>query len=596
MPAMPRSSVNWTRRYTAVRLGFPAWTEAFPGRVAFVSTESGIWQVWTAEATGERRVRLSDETVGVEAVLVAPDGRIVWWRDATGDERGTWVGVDPEGGTPAALVEGIPAGWSTGISFSGDLVAIGVATGEEYRVYLATGDGPPRILTRSQQPLGVGRLDVPGSGGLSADGRLLCVRESEHGDIVHQALRVVSTDDGATAGELEDAGSHLDPVGWSPVPGDRRLAFTSELADFERPAIWDLATGIRRDLEVDLAGAVIPLGWWPDGSAILARQEHEGRDRLVRVNAETGATEIVADTGGEIIEAAVRPDGEIWLATSDTERPQHTVTSGGRVVLAPPGEPAPTGRPYAPFWFDNPHGQAIQAFVVTPVGTGPFPTVISVHGGPEWHERNRYDPEAQSLVDAGYAVALVNYRGSTGYGVAFRRALYGDPWLPETEDVIACLDALIAAGITDPDRAAFSGWSWGGCLACLTEGLHPDRWKAVVAGIPSGDFVAAHHASMPEIKAYDLALYGGTPEEKPELWAERNPMTFAARAKAPVLVIAGESDPRCPLEGILPWVEAVRAAGADAQLIRYAAGHHANATDQQVAHMAGILDFLARHL
>lgn len=172
-----------------------------------------------------------------------------------------------------------------------------------------------------------------------------------------------------------------------------------------------------------------------------------------------------------------------------------------------------------------------------------------VHGGPEWHDRDAFDPETQAFVDAGFAVALVNYRGSMGYGVTFRNALIGNLWFPETEDVIAGLDALIVEGITDPDRVGFSGWSWGGCLACLNEGLHPDRWKAVFAGIPAGDMVAAHFASMPEIQAYDVALYGGTPEEEPELYAERNPMTYVDDAIAPVLVTAGERDPRLPDRG-----------------------------------------------
>ena len=78
-------------------------------------------------------------------------------------------------------------------------------------------------------------------------------------------------------------------------------------------------------------------------------------------------------------------------------------------------------------------------------------------GGPGWHERDAFDAETQAFVDAGYAVALVNYRGSTGYGIAFRRALIGDPWFPETEDVIAGLDALIVAGVADPERSLSQG-------------------------------------------------------------------------------------------------------------------------------------------
>src|SRR4029077_7751943 len=90
-------------------------------------------------------------------------------------------------------------------------------------------------------------------------------------------------------------------------------------------------------------------------------------------------------------------------------------------ILAPTGERPPPGRPYRSFWFEDPAGQRIQAFVATPRGDGPHPTVMSVHGGPEWHERDAFDAETQAYVDAGYAVALVNYRGSTGHGGAVRR-------------------------------------------------------------------------------------------------------------------------------------------------------------------------------
>jgi dipeptidyl aminopeptidase/acylaminoacyl peptidase len=260
-----------------------------------------------------------------------------------------------------------------------------------------------------------------------------------------------------------------------------------------------------------------------------------------------------------------------------------------------PDEPPPAGAPMEPFWFENPHGEPIQAFVVVPDGDGPFPTVMSVHGGPEWHEGDRFDPETLAFVDAGYTVAMVNYRGSTGYGIAFRQALIGNPCLPESEDVNACLDRLIADGITDPDRVYWSGWSWGGCLGCLNAGLHPERWRAMFAGIPAGDFVAAHWASAPALRAWDDAVYGGSPDEVPEMYRERDPMTYADRVRAPVLIIAGESDSRCPVEGITPWVDAVRANGVDVRTHWYPTGHHANATSDQVRHMRMILDFFAEH-
>jgi dipeptidyl aminopeptidase/acylaminoacyl peptidase len=314
------------------------------------------------------------------------------------------------------------------------------------------------------------------------------------------------------------------------------------------------------------------------------------------VDVATGQGSLVADPGGEIEQAAVRPDGAVWLTVSDNTHPMRPVTDEGVAVIEIPGETPPPGRPFRSFWFSNAVGNRIQALVVTPEGDGPFPIVMHVHGGPEWHHRNRWEPEIQAMVDAGFAVALVNYRGSTGYGIAFREVLIGDPWFPESQDVVTGLDALVAEGIADGDHAFFAGWSWGGCLACLNEGLYPDRWRAVFAGIPAGDFVAAHWASMPFIRAYDIALYGGTPDEVPALYAERNPMTYVDRAKAPVLVIAGEHDPRCPIEGITPWTDALRVRGVSVETYVYPAGHHANAMDENIRHVEMILAFFRRNL
>jgi dipeptidyl aminopeptidase/acylaminoacyl peptidase len=561
-----------------------------------VSNESGSWQVWTMDLADGRRAQRTDEPMGVEAVLVAPDGRVVWWCDDTGDERGRWMAAPFADGDPIPLVPGVDEGWSAGISFAGDVVVLGIVTDDDYRVIVAAPGSAPRILRTSRTPSGVGREDPPGTGGISADGGLVCLRHTDHGDILHHGLMALDASDGTVVAQLDDPGSNLDPVAWSPRPGDDRLVFTSERGPLERPAIWSPRSGERRDLVVDLPGAAIPIAWWPDGSAIVIRHEFEGTFELHRLDPQGGDIALIADPNGEIAGSAVRPDGDVWFETSDSAHMPRVMSETGEEILASSGERAPRGRPYRSFWFENPHGQRIQSFVVTPPGDGPFPTVMSVHGGPEWHEREAFDPETQAFVDDGYAVALVNYRGSTGYGIAFRRALIGDPWFPETEDIVAGLDALIAAGIADPDRVVFAGWSWGGCLACLNEGLHPDRWRAVFAGIPAGDMIAAHHASMPEIQAYDVAIYGGTPEEVPDLYRERNPMTYVDRAVAPVLVIAGERDPRCPIEGITPWVEALRARGVSVEMYLYPAGHHANRVDDQVRHMQLILDFFGRHV
>ncbi len=88
---------------------------------------------------------------------------------------------------------------------------------------------------------------------------------------------------------------------------------------------------------------------------------------------------------------------------------------------------------------------------------------------------------------------------------------------------------------------------------------------------------------------------GGHPDEAPELYRERDPMTYVDHVRAPVLIIAGEHDSRCPLVSATNWRDAVVAAGGTVELSTYASGHHANASAEQVRHMRLILDFLHRH-
>jgi dipeptidyl aminopeptidase/acylaminoacyl peptidase len=579
-------------RFRAIEIGLPSWADAEPDRLAFVSNETGVWQVWTLDLTTGRRDRITGKPFGVARVLVSPDGKIVWWSDTKGDEWGRWMFTRFDGGDPTPLVPDADEAWSSGFSLTRGRVAFGRATEEDYAIYVVDDGQAPRLLYRHESVAGVGRLLPEGTGGISADGSLVCIRHSEQGDVIHPALRVLDATSGEQVAELIDPGRALSPVAWA--PSEPLLLFTSERGDFERPAIWDPSRNERRDLDVDLPGAAIPLAWYPDGDAIVVRQEHEAIDRLHRVDIHTGETRLVADPGGEIEEAVVRPDDEVWLTVGNASHPRRPETGDGHPLVPMPND-APPGRPFRSFWFSNSAKDRIQAVVVAPPGSGPFPIVIRAHGGPEWHERERWDPEVQALVDAGYVVAGVNFRGSTGYGIAFRERLTENPLLADSEDLVACLDALIEDGLADGGQAFLFGWSWGGILACLGEGLYPDRWRAVFAGVPVGDLVEGHRVAMPLIRALNVLTFGGDPTQVPERYRERNPMTYVDGAQAPVLVISAENDPRCPPAGVTPWVDALRRRGVEVELHVDPGGHWLNAMDAGVRDTDRILSFFERH-
>src|SRR6059036_2299070 len=86
-----------------------------------------------------------------------------------------------------------------------------------------------------------------------------------------------------------------------------------------------------------------------------------------------------------------------------------------------------------------------------------YPAIFDVHGGPAAHDENTYDTRSTALTDAGFAVVRVNYRGSTGYGAAWRDALEAAPGLIELEDLAAVRSELVAGGVLDPERTAVAG-------------------------------------------------------------------------------------------------------------------------------------------
>ena len=589
----------WTLRFTHPTIEQMTWASGAPDHVAVVTTEDGSTQAWAWDVrTGERR-RVSKGGVGAEEAHVQPDGSgVVWWYDEVGNERGRWMVTPFEGGDPRPLFRGFHDEWMMGLSLVEGGVAAGFATDEDYRAFVIVGEEPAREIYRHREPAGVGCEWPQGGGGLSPDGALVCIHHSENGDIDRQALRVLDSRSGESAGDQVDAGLRMEAVAWSPASGARRLLFTQERTGIERPAIWDLDTRERVDLDLaDVTGPALPQGWTPDGARVLVHNDPgQGVNRLLSVDPASGSVEEVVSREGTIHEAGFRPGGDLWYRDDSSVEPPSVRDAAGATVLRLPLDPPPPGTRSRWLTWSNPAGDPINGFITTPSGSGPFPTIASIHGGPEWHHTDLWDPGLQAFVDEGFAVLQVNYRGSTGRGKAFREELKGNIGFPETEDIVAGVDHLVAEGLADPKALFLEGWSWGGYLTTLIAGLHPDRWRAACAGIPVGDYVAAHYESAPTLRAWDIATMGGSPMELPELYRERNPMTYVDRVQAPMLLIAGEHDSRCPLGQVMVYAHALLARGHDVDVHLYGGGHHALEVEEKIDHARRSIDFFRRYL
>jgi dipeptidyl aminopeptidase/acylaminoacyl peptidase len=193
-------------------------------------------------------------------------------------------------------------------------------------------------------------------------------------------------------------------------------------------------------------------------------------------------------------------------------------------------------------------------------------------------------------------VVHVNYRGSTGYGAAWRDALTGRPGLTELEDLAAVHDWAISSGLTDPDRTVLAGGSWGGYLTLLGLGTQPERWAAGVAAVPVADYLAAYEDEMEPLRAFDRSLFGGSPEQVPERYERSSPISYVDAVRAPVLVLAGANDPRCPIRQIDNWVATAQERGKPVEVYRFDAGHGSLVVDERVRQMRAELEFAARML
>ena len=607
----------WEQRLRARRVGLPIWAEDAPDRCAVVATTAeGVLEThsWSPGSEPVQLTRRSDGTVDC---AIDPSGEWVWWfDDADGDELGVWR-CQPFGSAPGdGLVDptGLPPAYSAGLAIGRRVVVVG-SDDDDYgsRLHVLS-RLPARPEAPAPQP--VSRLiyehrESAYVGGLSWDETLVAIAHSEHGDSRHPAVRVVRAVDGGPVGECWDGpGKALRPVGFAPVDGDQRLLVIHERAGVPGLLIWDPVAdpdGSRAtELDIDAPGEVTDADWYPTADAILVSLDHEARTRLWRLDLGQGhgggpdqgggSATATGPADGTVSDAGVRPDGAVWLSWSSAARPPAIRDADGHVVLAPPGPAAPGSVAVQDIWADGPGGPIHALLRLPTTGAAPYPTVFEVHGGPEAHDADAFAGYASAYVDQGYAVVHVNYRGSTGYGTAWRDAIMQRVGHTELADVKAVRDHLVSAAIVDPSRVALSGSSWGGYLALLGLGAQPETWTVGVAAVPVADYLAAYEDEMEGLKAFDRSLFGGSPADVPDRYADSSPLTYVGSVRAPLLLLAGENDPRCPIRQINNYLARLTALALPHEVYRFDAGHGSMVNDERVAQLHAELAFLAQHL
>ncbi|MGK5110532.1 prolyl oligopeptidase family serine peptidase [Geodermatophilus sp. CPCC 205506] len=581
-------TARWQARFRAPRVSLPDWALEAPHRCLYSSDVSGVVEQYAWDRTTDVHRQVTDRANGTLIATISPDGETIWWfADTDGDEFGIWMVQPFTGGEDRVALPEVGPAYPAGLEVGTRVVAVGRSTDDGSELWLAPVGGTARVVYRHEDPASVDAL--------THDEDLLVISHSEHGDPRYPALRVLRTDDDTIVAEKWDGeGRGLHALEFAPLPGDRRLLVGHERRGREELLVWDVGTDTETELVLDLPGDVTA-GWYPDGSALLVGHDHAARSELYRYDLATGTLEALDTPRGVVRGATARPDGTVELAWSNAELPPVIRRADGPVVLAAPGEEPPAAYPVEDRWVPGPGGE-VHALLVRPAGPAPYATAFLVHGGPESADDDSYRARRAAYVDAGYAVVHVNYRGSTGYGSAWRDALTGRPGLTELEDVAAVYDALVDEGVVDPRRALLTGGSWGGFLTLLGLGTQPERWAAGIAEVPVADYLAAYEDEMEGLRAYDRALFGGSPEEVRDVYVRSSPITYVDAVSAPVLVVAGANDPRCPIRQIDNYLGELERLGKRHEVYRFDAGHGSLVIEETIRQVEVALSFALRHV
>ncbi|MDF3299181.1 S9 family peptidase [Streptomyces tropicalis] len=557
-----------------------------PCRMVFTADSGGRCEVFAWDAAARRARQVTDRPGGTVHRAIDADG-CVWWFEEDASGRGRWWFQPFDGGPRLPGLPGAPAGQPRGLAVTADgTVAAAVDRGPGTVVLVGRRGRVPHEVLR-----------VPGGcrlGGITPDGALIALASSAD----DAAAVTVVARDGRTAAVLPGPGgpgSRLWCQGFSPRPGSRELLLVRDLGDRYAPATWTPEDGLRAhdwcafDTEVSAR-------WYPDARRVLVRQDRHGRSLLHRVDLGTRSREAVPTPPGSVLDAAPRPGGAVdYLWTDTAHAPVLRATDG--IALPPPGPRAVVPGRHTELWTPTSSGR-VHTLLSLPdtSGAAPPPAVFLVHGGPADHDRDAYDATVHSLVASGYAVVRVNYRGSTGYGPRWRRAFPAGVGHTQVADLAAVRADLVARGLVAGEACALWGVSWGAYLVLLALGTRPGLWRAGIAVKPVADWVAAHRATTPALRALDARLFGGTPDQVPERYAGSSPLTYAAAVTAPLLVVGATRDAKCPPGQIRTYLAALAAADVPFEALWLDTGHDGYDGAAHVAVLRRSLRFLRTRL
>lgn len=350
------------------------------------------------------------------------------------------------------------------------------------------------------------------------------------------------------------------------------------------PAAGGAPTVLAASLDRPVSG---PLLWSADGASLFFTVDDDRETYVGRVAASGGPVEKVTSGRQTVSNVSLGPDGAMTLLHGTTAAPGevHALENGTLRKLTRQNDDLFAGLELGlsePFASKSKDGTVVNSILVKPPSydpTKPYPLLLRIHGGPNGQDGWSFSFERELFAAHGYVVLAVNYRGSSGRGSAFQKAIFGDWGRKEVMDLLGAVDQAVALKIADPARLGIGGWSYGGILTDYTTATDT-RFKAAVSGAGSA-LQLSMYGSDQYIRQYELEI--GVPWKAMDRWIRISyPFFEADRIKTPTLYMGGEKDFNVPIIGGEQMYQALRSLGVPTQLIVYPGQFHGITTPSYI--------------
>ena len=420
----------------------------------------------------------------------------------------------------------------------------------------------------------------------SPDGKQLAFVSERDGDADRENnsdIYVVDTAVGATPRKLTTwTGPDASPL-WS--PDGKSIAYlqgsepTLSAYNQNTIAIVPSSGGAARLVATTLDRDVSALTWTADGTALRFLLADDRAVHVATVPVAGGSVTRLLDGRRVVTAYDVSPSGRMVMSAATATRAAEisALENGSLRTLTHVNDSAfaqlrvGTTEDVS---FKNKDGLTVGGLLVKPSdfqAGKQYPLLLRIHGGPNGQDQHSFSFERELLAANGYLVLAVNYRGSSGRGQAWKKAIFADWGNKEVQDLLAGVDHVIAMGIVDTTRLGIGGWSYGGILTDYTMAT-TTRFKAATSGAGSA-LQTTMYGTDQYIYQYENEL--GAPWKNPKLWEKLSyPFWHADRITTPTLFLGGEKDFNVPIGGGEQMYQALKSLGVPSQLIVYPGQFH----------------------